>query len=121
METVRPISLSTAPAAAVSLPAAPLARPAPAGAEGGRQAGERQILEPAVSIDVKSDAGESAPAAVERRRIERDDETQTLVYRVTDSVSGDLIVQIPDAVVLKARAYARQVEAAAGERIERHA
>lgn len=116
METLRPISFASAPAAL-----APTPRPAPANPEGDRQAGERQVLNPAVSIDVKPDAGDTSPAAAERRRIERDAETQTLVYRVTDTISGELIVQIPDATVLKARAYARQVEAAAGERVERHA
>lgn len=112
METVRPVTLAAAPLAPAALTPAP--RPATAGDEA-----DRQKLEPAVSVELTADGGNSAPTASERRRIERDEATQALVYRVTDSVSGELIVQIPDAMVLKARAYAQQVEAAAGARIER--
>ncbi len=54
-------------------------------------------------------------------KIVRRENAVVLAHRVTDTISGELIVQIPDATVLKARAYARQVEAAAGERVERHA
>lgn len=82
---------------------------------------ERQVLEPAVSVEFSADAAEVAPSQSERSRYERDAATEALVFRVTDMASGDVIVQIPDDVVLKARAYARQNSVSAGERVERHA
>ena len=54
----------------------------------------------------------AAPAAMEPRiRIDRD--TKAVVYQEVDPNSGDVVVQLPDPVVLKARAYAEAAEARA--------
>ncbi len=86
-----------------------------------QQRSETKTLDPAVSVELSSHASEEAQTTAERRRYEVDSATQALVFRVTNVANGDVIVQIPDEVVLKARAYAQQTAAAAGERIERRA
>lgn len=79
-------------------------------------------LEPAVRLDIRSAerpvsvAEEPRPAmAVEvdqtERRVTIDTDTKSIVYQVVDPVSGDIVVQLPDPVVLKARAYAEAVAA----------
>lgn len=78
-------------------------------------------LAPAVRVDIRrGDTGrdrESPPAqaagAVEpaenQQRMRIDAETKTVVYQVVDPSSGDVVVQLPDATILKARAYADAV------------
>lgn len=43
------------------------------------------------------------------------------MFRITDALNGDVIVQIPNEIVLKARAYARQPEAPTGGRLAKTA
>lgn len=119
MEPFRPVTLS-APVPSTDLPLRPIAPVA------GADAPTRQMLDPAVSVELSRDAAsgavrDGAEPEPRRRGFERDAETQTLVYRVTDAFSGDVIVQIPDEIVLKARAYARQPSLPAGERIAKTA
>ncbi len=74
-------------------------------------------LAPAVRIDVRSPdtarfpapdlsetKGSSKDAVQRHNRIDPD--TKTVVYQEVDPASGDIVVQIPDAAILKARAYA---------------
>ncbi|WP_264049808.1 hypothetical protein [Methylobacterium flocculans] len=88
-------------------------------------------LEPAVRVDIRSPdpgvdpraasrsvaeerpvaAKAEAPAREPRIRIDRD--TKAVVYQEVDPSSGDVVVQLPDPVVLKARAYAEAAEARA--------
>ena len=120
MESIRPVA-ALPPSPVVEAPLRPAVQPASVASAA---ASERQVLDPAVSVAFSAEVGEPAEAAVvptERSRYERDAQTEALVFRVTDMASGDVIVQIPDEVVLRARAYARQPSASAGERIERHA
>ncbi len=79
--------------------------------------GEGRVLDPAVSVEVSPSA--KAEEAAERRGFVRDSDSQALVFRVTDAVSGDVIVQIPDEIVIKARAYSRQPEEPQGARVAR--
>ncbi|MGU3361635.1 hypothetical protein ACLBWX_14985 [Methylobacterium sp. M6A4_1b] len=53
-----------------------------------------------------------AQAAMEPR-IRIDQDTKAVVYQEVDPNSGDVVVQLPDPVVLKARAYAEAAEARA--------
>ncbi|KQO70005.1 hypothetical protein [Methylobacterium sp. Leaf88] len=46
-------------------------------------------------------------------RIRIDQDTKAVVYQEVDPNSGDVVVQLPDPVVLKARAYAEAAEARA--------
>jgi len=73
-------------------------------------------LAPAVRIDIRqADAdqpsgadGPKAKASSEAnvaRHNRIDPDTKTIVYQEVDAASGDIVVQIPDALVLKARAY----------------
>ncbi|WP_375464085.1 hypothetical protein [uncultured Methylobacterium sp.] len=93
-------------------PIRPVPAPGPAGGD---------VLGPAVSLRIGPDAA-GAPAAsngktvqarpeAESRGYVRDAESRSLVFQVVDPASGDIVVQIPDAVVLKARAYAREAAA----------
>jgi hypothetical protein len=78
-------------------------------------------LGPAVTFDIHTAPPENeAPevhevqAAQQREaRIHIDRETRTIVYQEVDPSSGDIVIQLPDPVVLKARAYADQAAAAA--------
>lgn len=71
-------------------------------------------LAPAVRVDIRASAApavEEKPAVdVEAERTERrvtvDQDTKSLVYQLVDPSSGDVVVQLPDPIVLKARAYA---------------
>ena len=90
------------------------------------------FLAPAVRVDIRSqdqgaDIGGTSRAGLARTpdpapeakaaatatepRIRIDRETKAVVYQEVDPNSGDVIVQLPDPVVLKARAYAEAVEA----------
>lgn len=86
-------------------------------------------LAPAVRIDIRAadaarpaEAGRSETKASGEDAVERhnriDPDTKTLVYQEVDQASGDIVVQIPDAVVLKARAYV-EAQAARNQRVER--
>lgn len=78
-------------------------------------------LGPAVTFDIHTTAPEDespetrdvppvevAPDA----RIRIDQDTRTVVYQEVDPSSGDVVIQLPDPVVLKARAYADRAAAA---------
>ena len=85
-------------------------------------------LAPAVQVDIRgqdqgtdpraSTARTSAPDAKATQtamepRIRIDQDTKSVVYQEVDPNSGDVVVQLPDPVVLKARAYAEAAEARA--------
>ena len=112
MDPIRPVT-SLPPLASVDLPARV--------GDTDRGSDERR-LDPAVSLDISPDAGKASRADTERRGFERDRDSKSVVYRVTDTVSGDVIVQIPNEIVIKARVYGRdQNPPVVGERIERRA
>lgn len=75
-------------------------------------------LAPAVRVDIRNperDTPRPEPDAAvtpneARVRIDRD--TRTVVYQEVDPASGDVVIQLPDPVILKARAYAEQAAAA---------
>lgn len=90
-------------------------------------------LAPAVKVDIRSQDQSSdarigtarapepdedartpraAQAAMEPR-IRIDQDTKTVIYQEVDPASGDVVIQLPDPVVLKARAYAEAAEARA--------
>lgn len=60
-----------------------------------------------------------------QRRIEKDDAAGLLVYRTIDKETGEVVRQFPEEMVLKLRAYAREMarkeesEAADTQRVER--
>ncbi len=82
---------------------------------------ESRVLDPAVSIDVRPEASAAKPSEPEQRAYIRDQDTASLVFRVTDPKTGDVVMQIPDEVILKARAYAREAAPSPGERIAKTA
>ncbi|NEU13281.1 flagellar protein FlaG [Methylobacterium sp. BTF04] len=102
----------------------PTPSPAPA-----QPADSPAALAPAVRIDIrkpetardanpeKTKAGLPSDEAVDRRN-SIDPDTKTIVYQVVDQASGDVVVQIPDAVVLKTRAYV-EAQAARTQKAER--
>lgn len=114
MDPIRPVT-SPPPIAAVDPPT----RAADTGDARGR--GDR-TLDPAVSVDISPDAGKARKADTERRGFERDGDSRSLVYRVTDTISGDVIVQIPNEIIIKARVYGRDPNPpATGTRVEKRA
>ena len=95
-----------------SIPAAAPTRPVAAEPE-------RTPLEPAVKIYLSADAPSPAADKAEyRAQVVRDNDTREMVYQVLDPLSGDIVVQLPSGVVLKARAYA-ETEAARTAEAER--
>ncbi|GJE69104.1 flagellar protein FlaG [Methylorubrum podarium] len=80
-----------------------------------------RVLDPAVTLAVNPENTEAKPSEPERRAYVRDAESQSLVFRVTDPQTGDVVMQIPDEVILKARAYARESAPFPGERIAKTA
>jgi uncharacterized FlaG/YvyC family protein len=60
-----------------------------------------------------------------QRRIEKDDAAGILVYRTVDKVTGEVVRQFPDEMVLKLKAYVREMarkeesQAADNQRVER--
>ncbi|AWN42045.1 hypothetical protein [Methylobacterium durans] len=87
-------------------------------------------LAPAVSLSIGEAAearagSEAAQQGAGRGAYTRDAESQTLVYQVVDPASGDIVIQIPDEVVLRARVYAREASEATvqkpGAAVERRA
>lgn len=96
------------------LPVQPVTAPAP--------------LTPAVQVDIRGQEQGSDPRAGERGlrpqdarsteaarepRIRIDQDTKAVVYQEVDPNSGDVVVQLPEPTVLKARAYAEAAEARA--------
>ncbi len=79
---------------------------------------ESQVLDPAVSVELSPSAAKERSDS-EARAFVRDDDSQKVVYRITDAVSGDVIVQIPNEVIIKARAYGRQPDPPVGDRVVR--
>ena len=112
MEALRPIP--TQPPVPQVSEARPVAATAAAGGA------DPQRLDPAVSVEVDPAAAQKSAedAASEKRGFIRDSGSHALVYQVTDASTGDVVLQIPDEVVLKARAYARDAQPAAGARFE---
>lgn len=124
METVRPVT----PPVQASVPEPSRAPPSFAA----ERDPQRRPLDAPVSLDLSDEAARAAQTPSARtivdeqpqleRGFERDRDTQTLVYRLTDVTSGDVLLQFPNEAVMKARAYARQAEASSlGERVERTA
>lgn len=98
---------------------APVAAAAPARAVAAEPT--RTPLEPAVKLDLSAEADAPSPAADKaeyRAQVVRDNDTREMVYQVLDPLSGDIVVQLPSVVVLKARAYA-ETEAARTAEAER--
>ena len=62
-------------------------------------------LDPPVKLDLGSSSGDA--------RFVRDRDTRTLVFEVVDPGSGDIIVQLPTATVLRNRAYDESARARA--------
>jgi uncharacterized FlaG/YvyC family protein len=60
-----------------------------------------------------------------KRRLEIDPKTREVVFQVVDEATGDVVRQIPEEMLLKLRAYAREMRAAdagdEGERVRRTA
>ena len=111
MEALRPVP--TQPPIPQVSEARPVAATAPTGGA------DAQRLDPAVSVEVDPEAAQkSAAAASDKRGFIRDADSHSLVYQVTDASTGDVVLQIPDEVVLKARAYARDAQPATGARFE---
>lgn len=118
----RAMSISSISAVTAVRPPAPAATPT-------QQPEAPASLAPAVRIDIrKPDAArDDSPArsqpqpfaeeAVDRRH-SVDPDTKTMVFQVVDQASGDIVVQIPDATVLKARAYV-EAQAARNQKAER--
>ena len=88
-------------------------------------------LEPAVRVEIRGDApartgrdpdersdSKTAAPAAEEPRIIIDKDTKAVVYQVLDPGSGDVVFQLPDPVVLKARGYAEAAQARSTEAAE---
>jgi hypothetical protein len=76
---------------------------------------ESVALGPAVSLEIGAEGepakeGAKEPGS-ENRGYVRDAESNALVYQIVDQRTGDIVVQIPDEVVIKARAFAREIAA----------
>ncbi|GLS45794.1 hypothetical protein [Methylobacterium brachythecii] len=111
MEPIRPVQFSP-PVPAIE----PISR---ATGVSDRGDGDR-TLDPAVSLDLSPEAA-NRRRADESRGYVRDKDSESVVFRITDTVSGDVIVQIPNEIVIKARVYGREQNPPVGERIEKHA
>ncbi|MBB2960366.1 flagellar protein FlaG [Methylobacterium sp. R2-1] len=85
------------------------------------EASTSRVLDPAVTVAVSPENTEAKPSEPERRAYIRDAESKSLVFRVTDPQTGDVVMQIPDEVILKARAYARETTPFPGERLAKTA
>lgn len=108
MDAIRPITIP---------PPLPAVRPVLPTPDVGQTASG--ALDPAVTVEIGTDA---APASSgEQMGYERDTGSHAIVFRVTDMLTGDVILQIPDEIVLKARSYAGKDAAPVGERVETRA
>ena len=114
MDAIGPVTGKLAPISA-------LADIGPASPSAGSGEAAARILAPAASVEFRGGSGTPSSSADERQGYERDADSRAIVFRVTDAVSGDVIVQIPNEIVLKARVYARQDDAAVGVRVEKRA
>jgi hypothetical protein len=103
ISTITPILAvrSPAPGPAPVAPVSPVAAPEP--------------LAPAVRVDIREREREAPPpepdaaaAKPTEARVRIDRDTRTVVYQEVDPASGDVVIQLPDPVILKARAYAEQ-------------
>ncbi|GJD38414.1 MULTISPECIES: hypothetical protein [Methylobacterium] len=108
--SISPMSMPTvAPVAPIVNAPAPVRKAGPATTVG-------TPLDPPVRFDVRLDdapvADDQAPKpdteapTADERRITVDQDTKSLVYQVVDPNSGDVVVQLPEATILRARAYA---------------
>lgn len=88
---------------------------------------ERTPLGPAYSLSITAEAapdaqtkGEAARQAEAKASADgvyiRDTDSRSYVFQVVDPLSGDVTIQIPSEVVLKARVYARESSEAAPQR-----
>jgi flagellar protein FlaG len=87
-------------------PAAPVQSPVPA----------RAPLDPAVQVELSGEAGKPAPergAEPAERHFTRDPDSKELVYQIMDPISGEVFAQLPDEATLRARIYARELQARA--------
>ncbi|MBD8908464.1 flagellar protein FlaG [Methylorubrum zatmanii] len=115
MDPIRPAASISPVSTSPIMPLRPLS-------DGARnEAQTSRTLDPAVSLDVKPEAAETKLPDAERRAYVRDADSQSLVFRVTDSQTGEVVMQIPDEIILKARAYAREASVSTGERIAKTA
>lgn len=119
MDPIRPVP---SPPSGPAVPEVRPIPPVPAGA-----APEPRALEPAVSVDLRGQEPnpggrtDRQSGEAEKRGFVRDADSRSLVFQVTDARTGDVVIQIPNTVVLKARAYAREAEGPVGERVARSA
>ena len=113
MEPIRSVQFSP-PVPAIE----PTARMSGAGDRGDDR---DRTLDPAVSLDLSPEAANRGRADDESRGYVRDKDSDSVVFRITDTVSGDVIVQIPNEIVIKARVYGREQNPPVGERIEKRA
>lgn len=100
---IRPVERAAVPVAVDAAPNPPI-RPAAREPEPAEQK-----LDPAVTLDIGPEAKPERAARTETdytTKFVRDPEAKTLVYQVVDPASGDVVVQLPSATVLKNRAYA---------------
>ncbi|MGU3537870.1 flagellar protein FlaG [Methylobacterium sp. A54F] len=76
-----------------------------------------QRLAPAVTVDVSGngEAARGRPDSGYEGHFIRDTDSRQMVYQMIDPASGDIILQIPDVTVLKARAYAEPQSASTSE------
>jgi uncharacterized FlaG/YvyC family protein len=106
-----------------------VAQPVGGGATTGtddRRAGDAAVRDARILADRRARMERIADTVREslQRRIEKDDAAGILVYRTVDKVTGEVVRQFPDEMILKLKAYARemarqeQVEAE-GRRVER--
>ncbi|MFN3853985.1 MAG: flagellar protein FlaG [Phreatobacter sp.] len=89
----------------------PLAASA-AAAAGDRRAGDAAARDERAQAERRARIERMADSIREslQRRIERDDSADILVYRTVDKVTGEVVRQFPDEMILKLRAYAREME-----------
>ncbi|MDR7036968.1 MULTISPECIES: flagellar protein FlaG [Methylobacterium] len=110
---IRAVATSPPVAPAASVPSTPQRQDARPQAQA--------ALAPAVSLSIGEaaetrNAAETAQQNARSGAYTRDAESQTLVYQVVDPASGDVVIQIPDEVVLRARVYAREASEAAAQK-----
>lgn len=120
MDQIRPVAITPPTTPVVEVQQRPVI-PGPAGVLSSGTSTAQPSLDPAVAVELSKGAAQTAPLFAETTRYLRDFETKAMVYRVTERASGDVVIQIPDEVVLKSRAYAQRMAAAAGEIIEKQA
>jgi uncharacterized FlaG/YvyC family protein len=91
-----------------------VAQPVGAGASTGaddRRAGDFAARDARILADRRARMERIADTVREslQRRIEKDDAAGMLVYRTVDKVTGEVVRQFPDDMVLKLKAYAREM------------